>query len=323
MEKVKDNVCVTSSNYSLFLYLIIKNIPIKESFFIFDKGININLENLNYIFPKEKKYNNHLMKILGKYWENQKARLYFKKIGLENAIIYGSDHIIYNRYFKKYHDIFLIEDGTANYIMDNNNNNKSLSKKIRERILWMSPSWGLSPRVKKIYLTGLGEIPHSIKDKVEIINIKDYWEKCDIKEEIKKLFYLDKKEEDLLKNKKEILLTQPLSEDGLLLEEEKIELYRKILKNYKKENIIIKKHPREKTDYQKYFPDYNILDTSAPLQLLELLEIKINRLITIFSTGIFTSNKEIIIDFYGTEVHEKLYKIYGSLDNIYKRNKYL
>ena len=178
--------------------------------------------------------------------------------------------------------------------------------------------------VKKIYLTGLAQIPEEIKDKVEIVDLKKLW-KLKTKEEqggILEVFGFNREILEKIKEKNTILFTQPLSEDGILNEQEKIELYSKIILKYPKEKLIIKTHPREKTNYSKVFNEIYILEQNFPAEIFKLLEISFKKGITLFSTAVLANNCE-EIDFYGTEVHPKLLKKFGSMDHIMKRNKFL
>lgn len=110
------------------------------------------------------------------------------------------------------------------------------------------------------------------------------------KEEILKIFL--EKMDDLVTSAESILiLTQPLSEDNICSnEEEKINLYKKIIKQYGlNENIIIKTHPREHTDYLKYFKEYRnvkIIKERFPVEVIIFFNIKFIKVITIFSTSI-------------------------------------
>lgn len=90
-----------------------------------------------------------------------------------------------------------------------------------------------------------------------------------------------------------LLITQPLSEDSFISEEEKIELYKKILNEYTDgEKIFIKVHPREKTDYKNVFEvDYQIISKDFPIELLDLLpNIYFKKSITIWSSAVNNLN---------------------------------
>lgn len=104
-----------------------------------------------------------------------------------------------------------------------------------------------------------------------------------------------------LQNRKNFLITQPLSEDHVCTEAEKQELYRRILSNYEKGSVVLKPHPREKTNWQDVFPDMMIAPQHIPMQLLQLLMPKLEKVITFFSTAAFTAGNDKIIDFYSKD----------------------
>lgn len=85
-----------------------------------------------------------------------------------------------------------------------------------------------------------------------------------------------------------LLITQPLSEDGYTTEEGKLELYRELVTQYGTDTVLIKTHPREKTDYGDLGKNCITLQLdNVPLEVLTFLEgLKIKRAVTTFSTAI-------------------------------------
>lgn len=181
-------------------------------------------------------------------------------------------------------------------------------------------------KIKKLYLTkNLYRETTNFKYNSEVVDLKELWDQKTEKEKriILNIFkfnnnILKKLEKDTI-----ILLTQPLSEDGVISEERKIEIYSEILNKYSGDSILIKPHPREITDYEKAFPNYYIIKEKYPIEILELLGVKIKKVVTLFSTAAFGLGRNLEIDFYGTEVDEKLYDRFGNCDNIMKRNAFL
>ena len=182
-------------------------------------------------------------------------------------------------------------------------------------------------RVQKFYLTEnlCKKIPEEFKNVSSIINLKKLWDKKSEEEKkiVLDIFEFNKSILNVITSETVMLITQPLSEDGVISEEEKINLYSKILGNYKDKSVIIKPHPREKTDYSKYFPNYYVMKEKYPIEILELVGIKLERAATIFSTAAFGLGKDIEIDFYGTEIHPKLFERFGGQDNVMKKNIFL
>lgn len=93
--------------------------------------------------------------------------------------------------------------------------------------------FGLSDKIRKIYLTGILPIPNLIKDKVEIININKICSSLsqEAKKEILEVFNVNIEKFQTFdeEDEKILLLTQPLSEDEIITEEEKIKIYEEIL----------------------------------------------------------------------------------------------
>jgi len=85
-----------------------------------------------------------------------------------------------------------------------------------------------------------------------------------------------------------LLLTQPLSEDGLISHSKKIALYKHLKKKYAIGTLYIKAHPREREDYSKVFPDAIIFEASKiPFEIYQLKEkFHFKRAVTAYSTAI-------------------------------------
>lgn len=324
---------IPSTIYNLFIYILLDKDWKKRIYML-------KLKNFNNKFLKN--FNNYNLKIIYfegiKFDKNEIWRtilyylyyifnvfkcviyMYYQNI----KIIYGADHIFPLLF--KLKSSYLIEDGLLNYKPPKNRN--TLKKKIIDFFLLRPLNYkccGYEENIKKIYLTGITFIPDKIKEKVEIINLKELWKKKKLEEkkEILAIFGFNDVVLNSIKNKKYILFTQALSEDGFMLEEEKIILYKRIISNYNEDLLVLKTHPREKTNYKKFFPKIEILDQIFPAELFELLDIKFEKVITIYSTTVLNFSNDIEIDFYGTEVNDKLLKSLGSYDHLIKRNKVL
>lgn len=317
-------IFITSTYYSMLIYLLL-NKDYKKDLFILDNGLLnesiLKKFNKKIIFSIEKEKN--LIKKLIKYY------LYRVKIFLnffrnnDKRVVYGDDNLLLAVPFRK--NMIVIEDGTSNYV-------KFIPKKFSTRLklvfigeIFSYKSFGYSNNIKKVYLTGLASIPKEIAHKVEIINLKNLWNNKTLEEqnEILDIFSFDLDIKQKLIGKDIILFTQPLSEDNIVTENEKIAIYSKIIKKYPKERLIIKSHPRELTKYKEIFKDYLVLDNPFPFEILNLLDVSFIKAVTLFSTAALGLGDNIKIDFYGTEVHPKILKKFGSCENIMKRNCYL
>lgn len=319
------------TKYSLFLNLIKLNHRKKELiYFLEEETVNdLNLNKLNIVVLKNFKRGNYLINKYKKWNFNNKL---LKKLnGIEE--FYLQDHIPYSQFFLNNFNgnIFLLEDGVMSYsenILKNEFERKEKKVKLNhyiKRIIIEKRKkdykrFGLSDKIKKIYLTGILPIPNLIKDKVEIININEIWSNLsqEAKKEILEVFNVDigKFQTFDEEDKKILLLTQPLSEDGVITEEEKIKIYKEIIRKYDGRKIYIKAHPREKTNYGDIFKELNIkiIENGFPIELLLLLDIKFDKVITLFSTGALSFREKAEVEFIGTEKYPKLYKRFGKIE---------
>lgn len=324
-------ICITNSYYVLLVFLLLSD-DLEDILFILGKDIKINLiKSCKIIYLKntineEKKVSfliNHIINYL-----------YFK-IKLRNiskqSIVFGQDHLCGVEYFKEKFKFYIIEDGISYYLNEyyeeakKKEDKKNYFYKKIKKFFKLYPHHGLDERLNTIYMSGVRKIPNILLNKkIRTFNLEKLWNqrKDEDKEKILS-FFNNNIDLENLKNKKILLLTQPLSEDSLISEKEKIEIYSKILKKYNIKEVIIKKHPREQTEYSKYFGNACILEEKIPIELLTLNNFKIEKVITLFSTAIFNFNKEIKIDFYGTKVHPKLLEKWGDSDLIMKANAFL
>lgn len=316
--------------YSLFLSLIKLNHRKEELIYFLEEETvnNLNLNKLNIVVLKNFKRGNYLINKYKKWNFNNKL---LKKLnGIEE--FYLQDHIPYSQFFLNNFNgnIFLLEDGVMSYsenILKNEFERKEKKVKLNhyiKRIIIEKrrkdyKKFGLSDKIKKIYLTGILPIPNLIKDKVEIININEIWSNLsqEAKKEILEVFNVDIEKFQIFdeENEKVLLLTQPLSEDEIITEEEKIKIYREIIEKQNGRKIYIKAHPREKTNYEDIFKELNIkiIENGFPIELL-LLNINFSKVITLFSTGALNFKGRSEVEFIGTEKYPKLYERFGKIN---------
>lgn len=315
--------------YSLLLGMIYV-LNLKEEYILFiDESLKsqLELENINFFYLENIKKG--FMNKYKKWKYNKKLLNYLKNIDS----LYLQDHNTYSQFFLNNFKgkMYLLEDGTLNY------NEKILLNELKKKIKKIRINnffrrvviekrkdeyrrFGLSNKIEKIYLTGLLPIPELIKDKVEIIKINEMWKRLSQKdkESILSIFSLDlnKIQRFNLIDNKVLLLTQPLSEDNIITEEEKIKIYREIIKKQNNKNIYIKIHPREKTNYKEIFKEFNIriIEKNFPIELLLFLNINFDKVITLFSTGALNFKGKAEVEFIGTEKYPKLYERFGKIE---------
>ncbi|MDO6743445.1 glycosyltransferase family 52 [Tenacibaculum soleae] len=233
----------------------------------------------------------------------------FKYIPIKLALViknkkinfYGVDHVFLADFLtlKKY---TLIEDGLVNYVFSQKNNSSFYKLIIKD-------PYGVNSKCKKIFLTGIHKISDIIKYKVEKISITN----SEFKAELLGFFSV----KPIKLNKNNILLiTQPLSEDNLCNEDEKIALYKRVIETLNIDatmQIFIKPHPREKTDYKLFFKTAKIIDKNVPMEIYTLAGEFFNTAITLFSTAVYNIKAKEKV-FFGTFGVDFLEKRFGIID---------
>ena len=295
-----NNVCIVNNLYCLLLYMLIKK---KEAFddtlFFFDDDIPKSIVNQ---FPDSVKF----LFVL-------KLRFYkYKYRCLKTAAIYGQDNLLITSPLIGKRKISILEDGMMNYTYQPVKIPYAVIRRMVGGPLFAQNPLGYSDSVDKEYLTGLSTIPDGIREKVQILNLQSMWAECTsyIKQRIISVFGINGDILDRFRVVDSILLTQPLSEDGAISEKEKIELYKDLIKD---SVVAIKPHPREKTDYKRFFPKAVILPSALPFELLSLNGIIFKEVKTLFSTAALSVPGNPKISFAGTNVHPSLVKRWGNV----------
>jgi hypothetical protein len=320
--------CIIDSLYSLFLYLLISSkSDLEKTFFFFSGGVDFSIRKN---FPNHFSFDlwdrkNKWLKYL--YMVYLRCFSTFRWSFLKKAELFGFDHLYFCPGLIRKRPYTLIEDGLGNYIELTLLKKENLSlKDLFCKIFFGSLSiygyrLGNNKVVKKIILTGMKDLPPNIdKDKVEIINIHKLFSSLpdDYKSKIISLFNIEDATIKMLKKKKYILFTQTFDVDNIISEREKINIYEKIIKKYNLDDLVIKKHPREKTDYKKYFPDVLVFEKPIPMEIISLLGIRFHTAITISSGSVFLFNYPIQVDWIGTSIHPNIEKRYGIINYVAK-----
>lgn len=270
-----DTVLVVGSAYSIYFYLSLVDTKVERTLLVCAEGVPNKIVNkfnnrivFNELRPGLLKFIDFSKVITLFFWLRCK---FFKKI--DNIDFYGVDHLFYSPILKLPKNYTLIEDGLINYIFPNKKN------PFIYRLL-LGKQFGTSNKCKVIYLSGLRNLPDSIKDKVYIL-------KPTLTEESKKVFEIGN--EVNVSEKSVILLTQPLSEDCIISEYEKIAIYKKLLSDYvdEKVKIYIKPHPREVTKYEVEFINSTIIGKEVPFEIVSSIYPSEITLLTLFSSSIY------------------------------------
>jgi hypothetical protein len=226
--------------------------------------------------------------------------LFYKKIktDLENSCVYlfpwtpYSLYTISNFVYQKADNVVLIEDGANLYSFPKPSKFKVLIKKYSYRI---STDFYLDDKLKSILVQYPEKYPKHLKAKSKPLNLSFLFEKLrkEDKERLINIFLSDQELNNLLKLNAEetiIILTQPLSEDGYVSEDEKIKIYKEIVNRFNKHKVIMKKHPREKTTYN--FPGVFEIDGYFPSEIFLLLGIRFKKAVGVCTSAISSINAE-------------------------------
>ena len=75
--------------------------------------------------------------------------------------------------------------------------------------------------------------------------------------------------------------------------------------------MIIKTHPRDTFNYQKYFPQIAVFNKPVNIQLLSLFDISIEKAITIYSSSVYELPENVKLDWFGPDIHPNIKKYTG------------
>lgn len=300
----KQKVFLIGSSYGLLLALLAFPVS-SDDLFVFNGDVvskritnELSKDHIVYVRNSNSSCKNKIEKILNVLKEEKKYRKYLKKMIKESPVIIGHDHILAISYpfWGKFNTI--IEDGYINYlgytkILALMKKKGSQYYKILRFLYKLKTGndyklYGYDLSISKVLLTDSSKEVPELNEKKMFCSVDALWNvlSSENKKRIIEIFQIPKLTKEIYKNNNVILLiTQPLSEDGLMTEKEKIDLYSSVLIE-KKAFFIIKPHPREKTNYHKLFPSTFVIDNDIPLEAIALIGGKnISEIYTCFSTA--------------------------------------
>ena len=313
MSKNKKNICLVTTVYSFFLYLLIKgynedDIYIFTAWFPREVSKNVKHIQLPPVQFKGKKFA-ELNSISG-IWENIIGfiRYFYGYLKLRILLFiktYNCDVEVYGHVQTPFSYIFfentsnIIEDGIENYtaeICETHKINPIIDSFLHICGIYFLNTcecYGSHKNVKNVYLTN--EFTHPLlNDKVKVINIKKLWNNLSDADQEKFLEIFNVNIDGIDFNKKTaLLLTEPLSEGHLisLTEEEEINIYKEMIEKFEDYEVIIKPHPRDTKDFEKIFPDVKIIDKSFPVEILTMININPTVVCSIVSTALYNFEK--------------------------------
>lgn len=163
------------------------------------------------------------------------------------------------------------------------------------------PKYYQDDRILNCYSTAdiIKDLNH---DKLIKFDIQALWNGLseEHKNKIADIFNMSAKDLSTAASRSVVLITQPLSEDNMMSETDKVELYSRIIGNYGAQNVVMKPHPREKTNWAEIFPNMPIIPRQIPVELLTKL-VRLNKVAGFFSTAAFGAVSDDKIDFYAKD----------------------
>ena len=174
--------------------------------------------------------------------------------------------------------------------------------------------FGNNMQCRAVYLTEENSSPIMEGKQVFVQSLDTLYNKSSEKKRqfIKKLFNIQEEDIALLNQYSNLFFSQPLLKDCGLTEDEYVKILQKIFKNYPEGSIIIKTHPRDTFDYKKFFPKVVVFSKSINSQLLYLMGVRPQRIITVSSTAIEGFPEAIECDYYGNSIHPKIEAYLGN-----------
>ncbi|MCI5873937.1 MAG: glycosyltransferase family 52 [Clostridiales bacterium] len=309
----EQKVFIIGSPYGLLVSLLLYSIEDNDVFVfngdVISARIVDKLKETNTVFIRNSNstYAGKFGKAINTAREWKRYKNFIRRNISNDARIVGHDHIfaISFPFWGSFETI--IEDGYINYLPYNDilslmkKNGlryfRILNKIYKRKNKREYKLYGYDESVKNVYLTDVKKKAPKLLTNVYVNSISELWKKLnsDLQQKLQSIFMVDSIWLKLHEYQEIVfLITQPLSEDGLMAEEEKIRVYSEVLKG-NENKVLVKPHPREKTDYKKYFPDAQIIDNDVPMEMIALSFDNICRVYTCFSTSasIFDGRAEI------------------------------
>lgn len=326
----KSRVVITGTAYNLLLNLLI--IPDDE----LNRVLYITCDSIPYSIRKKLNNNKFIpnMHHIGKMRKLKYLLQYrlFAFVFCPDLIIsriYAQDHLPYmpiivgNRHYAFTEDgpnVFKVNEKFSYVInawrhYESSGHNKSLKARILDPI--QGGLFARNPLCDEIVISEatIGYLPDYVKGKkVTVVNMAEEWGRSSLEKRnyILNIFSITSEDIKMMASRHVVVFTQPFYEDGdVPTLEDHIEVYRKLMADYDLNDVIIKTHPRETTNYQRFFPEVCVFNKPVPFQLLDLLGLKFQEAATVCSTAVLSIPYSIKINWAGARIHPGILKEYG------------
>jgi hypothetical protein len=321
-KKHPTRVFIVGTVYTLLFYLLMSSEEeVKDTFFFYGDGVKPDMMKG---FPHQ-----YFIKTTPSLNSRRWVRIKVRLLGLlrwkflRTAEIFGHDHLTFSSGLIGKRPYTLMEDGPhalpCYYKMRAYSRNlekrKGIKGKIAEFIagpLCFRPQ-GDNNQCKKLILSVSDNSPLEKGKNITVMCPEKLWSEASDKKKsfILSVFNITPDDTILKRGKSIVFFTQIFATDGFLTEAEQIALYRPILQKYNPEEVLIKAHPRDIIQYEKYFPDIAVFSKPVPMQLLDIMGIRFKKAVTISSSAVLSIPYPIEIEWVGNSCHPKLLAALG------------
>lgn len=273
--KQVNQIFMANSAYSLFTFLLMFPDKVNSTLFVTGPAIKDAALPLKLVFDVPSKEMSE--RDIRKYQSDLMVDVNHS-LGGRIVPCYGNANTPYAQGFVNAYPFYALSDGLSDY----------------DRF----PAYYQDDSIYECYSTG-DIIGDKTDKKLKLFDVQALWNGLSKqnREKIAAIFSLSAEDLNTAASRSVVLITQPLSEDNMLSESEKVDLYTRIINVYGAENVVMKPHPREKTNWHTLFPDMPVIPRQIPVELLTKL-VDLNRVATFFSTAAFGSVPDEKIDFY-------------------------
>lgn len=181
--------------------------------------------------------------------------------------------------------------------------------------------WGNNPQCKSFYLTEENTAVVFQDKPVYIASLKQLWDNAsqESRDFVRYVFDVNDDDIKILNSKSFMFLTQPMVKDGILSEDEYLQILKNIFAHYDQSQLLLKLHPRDDFDYKRHFPSVTVYGKKVNMQLLVILGANVERAATICSSSINSFPESVEADWYGVDIHPKLKRWFGEVALPYRR----
>lgn len=307
-------ICAIDSMYTLLQYLLLSSIEdVKSTYFFWRKGVSEEVKSFfskqSATVPRNFPFFQRLL------WYYVIVPLKWPFVLKNNIDRFACDNLGFEFLFIRRKKFTLLEDGLLSYVPYafkwKRNRFVKLKKILFGPLFVPKTQVGDSETCKKIMLTGLKPAPIMDDPRTTANSLVSLWESSSLDKQsyIKKIFGISNRDLGAMKECNAVLLTQPFSEDGEITENEKVELYKKMIANIGDDaKIVIKPHPRETTDYKKIFPDKICLRTKVPMQMFSFCGVHFRDVYTVCTSAAFDFPYRVRVFYTGSDISPKLMK---------------